>query len=60
MRDQRYHTPARSSYRVIYLWLLLPDKFDLQTQATRMIDLFFDQLPAVYLTDWENALAGQF
>lgn len=45
---------------VIYLWLLLPDKFDLQTQATRMIDLFFDQLPAVYLTDWENALAGQF
>lgn len=35
---------------VIYLWLLLPDKFDLQTQATRMIDLFFDQLPEHFLS----------
>lgn len=36
---------------VIYLWLLLPDNFDLQTQATRMIDLFFDQLPEHFLHD---------
>lgn len=36
---------------VIYLWLLLPDNFDLQTQATRMIDLFFDQLPEHFLSD---------
>lgn len=36
---------------VIYLWLLLPDKFDIQTQATRMIDLFFDQLPEHFLSD---------
>lgn len=34
---------------VIYLWLLLPDKFDLQSQATRLIDLFFDQLPQHFL-----------
>jgi len=37
---------------IIYLWLLLPDKFDLQTQATRMIDLFFDQLPEHFLRDY--------
>lgn len=36
---------------VIYLWLLLPDKFDLQAQAKRMIDLFFDQLPEHFLQD---------
>lgn len=36
---------------IVYLWLLLPDKFDLQTQATRMIDLFFDQLPEHFLSD---------
>ncbi|HEA52177.1 hypothetical protein LCGC14_0824360 [marine sediment metagenome] len=36
---------------VVYLWLLLPDKFDLQSQATRLIDLFFDQLPQHFLSD---------
>lgn len=36
---------------VIYLWLLLPDTFNLQTQATRMIELFFDQLPDHFLIE---------
>lgn len=34
---------------VIYIWLLLPDKFDLQAHATQMVELFFDQLPERFL-----------
>lgn len=34
---------------IIYLWLLLPEKFDLQSQATLLIDLFFEQLPNYFL-----------
>ncbi|MGO1501330.1 MAG: TetR family transcriptional regulator [Marinobacter sp.] len=36
---------------LIYLWLLLPDRFNLQAQTSRMIDLFFDQLPEHFLSD---------
>jgi len=35
---------------VVYLWLLLPGTFDLQSQATRLIDLFFSQLPEHFLS----------
>lgn len=29
---------------VIYLWLLMPDSFDIETESTRLIDSFFDYL----------------
>lgn len=35
----------------VYLWLLMPESFDLQVQAARLIDLFFEQLPEHFLYD---------
>lgn len=33
----------------VYLWLLMPESFDLQIQAARLIDLFFEQFPDHFL-----------